>query len=221
MAAMFLDKGIIVQMIERDEDLKVTLTHSVTATGYEGHIQISDGRDMLKTGKRVPRVVPVDMPVIVLVDGGSASASEILSGTLQANGRALIVGQPTVGKGVGQTVITLPQGRNMHVTNFEFRPGAKAMDFVGIVPDIEVVQPEDANPLEDESTDAQLNRAKVEAIAAIMGTPAPARSATEIAARKAELKKTNEDNFVKEMEARRKAIAAKSSADSGAVDQDQ
>ncbi|GEM_PF-443775 len=222
MVAMFLDKGVIVQMLERDEDLKVTLTHSVTPNGYEGRIQISDGRDITKTGKRVPRVVPTNMPVVVLIDGGSASASEILSGALQVNGRALIIGQPTVGKGVGQTVVTIPGARNMHVTNFEFRPGSKVMDWVGIVPDIEVVQPEDANPLEDPTSDVQLNRAKLEAIAAIMGTPAPSRSDAEIAARKAELKKVNEDNFAKEVEARRKAIAAKPSADaaSSPVDQD-
>ncbi len=215
MAAMFLDKGVIVQLIERDEDLKVTLTHSVTPNGYEGRIQISDGRDMLKQNKRLPRLVPVDMPVIVLIDGGSASASEILSGALQANGRALIIGQPSHGKGVGQSVIPLPGARNMHVTSFEFRPGSKVMDWVGVVPDIEVVQSEDANPLEDPSSDTQLNRAKLEAIAALMGTPAPARSAAEIAARQAELKKTNEANFAKEVEARRKAIAADTAPSDG------
>jgi hypothetical protein len=75
------------------------------------------------------------------------------------------------------------------------------------VPDIEVVQPEDANPMEDPSTDAQLNRAKLEIIAALAGKPAPARPASEIATRKAELQKTKEDNFAKQLEARRKAIA--------------
>mgnify|MGYP000087119897 CR=1 FL=1 len=69
---------------------------------------------------------------------------------------------------------------------------------------------------------AKLNRAKAEAIAAIAGKPSPARPAAEVTARKAELKKKNEDNFAKEVEARRKAIAeapvdAKPAADSTTV----
>lgn len=206
-SAMFLDKGGIVQLIQRNDDDMVTITHSVTPTNYQGRIQVSGGSDTTKIGKRLARIVPKDMPIVVLVDGGSASASEILSGTLQANGRALIIGQPTVGKGVGQTVVPLPGGRNMHVTSFEFRPASLKMDWIGIVPDIEVVQAEDASPLEDPSTDTQLNRAKLEIIAALAGKPAAARPAAEIAARKAELQKTKEDNFAKQLEARRKALA--------------
>ncbi len=220
MAGMLLEKGIVVQLIQRDDDDKVTITHSFSPTAYNGHIVTSTGQDITKTGKRPDLIVPKDMPVIVLVDGGSASASEILSGALQANKRALIIGQPTVGKGVGQRVVGLPGDRNMHVTSFEFRPAAMVMDWVGIVPDIEVVMPEDANTQEDPSSDAQLNRAKVEAIAAIAGKASPARAAAEITARKAELKKKNEENFAKEVEARRKAIAEpadKSAADGTAV----
>jgi carboxyl-terminal processing protease len=207
MAGMLMEKGIVVQLIQRSDDDKVTITHSFTPTTYNGHIVTSAGQDMTKTGKRPDLVVPKDMPVIVLVDGGSASASEILAGALQANKRALVIGQPTVGKGVGQNVIPLPGDRNLHVTSFEFRPAAQVMDWIGIVPDIEVIIPEDANLQEDPSSDAQLNRAKVEAIAAIAGKASPARPTAEIAARKAELKKKNEDNFAKEVEARRKAIA--------------
>jgi C-terminal peptidase prc len=206
-SAMFLDSGPIVQLIQRNDDDMVTITHSVSPTKYTGRVQVTGGSDSTRIGKRLDRIVPKNMPIVVLVDGGSASASEILSGTLQANGRALIIGQPTVGKGVGQTVIPLPGGRNMHVTSFEFRPASLKMDWIGIVPDIEVVQPEDANPMEDPSTDAQLNRAKLEIIAALAGKPAPARPASEIATRKAELQKTKEDNFAKQLEARRKAIA--------------
>lgn len=217
MAAMFLEKGIVVQLIQRSDDDKVTITHSFTPTAYNGHIVTSTGQDITKTGKRPPLVVPKDMPVIVLVDGGSASASEILSGALQYNHRALIIGQPTVGKGVGQNVIGLPGERNMHVTSFEFRPAAQVSDWIGIVPDIEVVMPEDANTQEDPSSDAQLNRAKAEAIAAIAGKPSAARPAAEVTARKAELKKKNEDNFAKEVEARRKAIA-ETPADKPAAD---
>jgi len=94
-----------------------------------------------------------------------------------------------------------------------------AMDWIGIVPDIEVTLPEDANTQEDPTSDTQLNRAKVEAIAAIAGKASPARDAKEVTARKAELKKTNEDNFAKEVEARRKAIA-ETPAEKPAADKD-
>lgn len=224
MAGMLLEKGVVVQLIQRSGDDRVTITHSFSPTAYSGHIVTSTGQDITKTGQRPDLIVPKDMPVVVLVDGGSASASEILAGALQGNKRALIIGQPTRGKGVGQHVIGLPGDRNMHVTSFEFRPAAMVMDWIGIVPDIEVALPEDANTQEDPTSDTQLNRAKVEVIAAMAGKASPARDAKEVTARKVELKKTNEDNFAKEVEARRKAIAevpaAKPAADSIAVTPD-
>ncbi|CAN5291099.1 hypothetical protein BH11CYA1_BH11CYA1_12530 [soil metagenome] len=216
-AGMFLEKGIIVQLLQRSGDDKVTITHAVTPTNYTGTIVVNGKPQATKTGQRMDMLLPKDMPVIVLIDGGSYSASEILSGALQANHRALLIGQPTGGKGVGQNVIPLPSDRNMHVTSFEFRPAALPMDWIGVVPDIEVVMPEDANPQEDPASDVQLARAKVEAIAAIAGKASPARDASEIAARKAELKKLHEDNFAKEVEARSKAIA-ETPADKAAAD---
>ena len=206
-AGMFLEKGTIVQLIQRNGDDKVVITHAVSPTDYTGTIVVNGKPKATKTGERMDMVLPKDMPVVVLINGGSYSASEILSGALQANHRALIIGQPTGGKGVGQRVVPLPNDRNMHVTSFEFRPAALPMDWIGVVPDIEVVQPEDANPREEPNTDAQLNRAKLEVIAALAGKASPPRAAAEIAARKAELKKANEDNFAKEVEFRRKAIA--------------
>lgn len=221
MTGMLLKKGVVVQLIQRSGDDRVVITHSFSPTAYNAQIVTSTGQDVKRTGQRPDLVIPKDMPVIVLVNGGSASASEILAGALQSNKRALIIGQPTLGKGVGQTVIDIPGDRNIHVTSFEFRPAAMAMDWIGIVPDIEVTLPEDANTQEDPTSDTQLNRAKVEAIAAIAGKASPARDAKEVTARKAELKKTNEDNFAKEVEARRKAIAEtpaeKPAADSNAV----
>lgn len=215
MAQMFIPSGVILQQIERDDDNLITVTTSVDFTGITADMESTDGSKASRSGKRFPLIVPADMPVIVLVNGGSASASEILSGALQANHRAIVIGEPSLGKGVGQTVIRLPQDRNMHVTSFEFRPGGKAMDWVGIVPDIEVKIPDNAD-MDDPNADAQLNRAKQEAVNALSGHPAAARPQAEVDARKAELKKSHQDDFAKEVEARRKAISENADTKDGA-----
>ena len=84
--------------------------------------------------------IPPEMPIVVLVNEHSASASELVSGTLQFNGRAKIVGKRTFGKGVGQHLIDLPYGRRLHITSFNFLPANRRIDWVGIIPDLEVEQ---------------------------------------------------------------------------------
>lgn len=83
-------------------------------------------------------IVADDMPMVVLIDEHSASASEIVAGSLQANHRATIVGKPSWGKGVGQFVNALPYGRSMNVIGFEFLPGGQKVDWSGVIPDLEV-----------------------------------------------------------------------------------
>jgi len=74
-----------------------------------------------------------------LVDGGSASASEILSGALQDNRRAVIVGTPTFGKGLVQSVHPLSDGSGLAVTIARYRtPKGTEIDQKGITPDIVV-----------------------------------------------------------------------------------
>ena len=80
-----------------------------------------------------------DMKVVVLVNGRSASASEITSGTLQDWGYT-IIGENTYKKGVGQTVFPLADGSGLRLTTFEFLTGngKRKVNDVGIKPDIEV-----------------------------------------------------------------------------------
>lgn len=101
-------------------------------------------------------IVPATMPIVVLVNHGSASASELLSGLLQATHRATVVGTVTLGKGVGQSVIPLPYGRGISITTFEFLPGGVRMDYIGVVPDVEV------NNDDDPKVDEQLEAGKAE-----------------------------------------------------------
>jgi carboxyl-terminal processing protease len=78
-------------------------------------------------------------PLVILVDGGSASASEILSGALQDNKRAQLVGSTTFGKGLVQSVRPLSEGAGMAVTIAKYyTPSGKDINHAGIKPDVEV-----------------------------------------------------------------------------------
>ena len=145
----------------------------------------------VSTGPRPKLVIPTDMPVIVLIDEGSASASEILSGALQHNKRAVVVGMPSHGKGVGQTVIQLPFGRSMHVTSFEFIPGRTPNDWTGVIPDHIVERGKDAN------VDLQLEKAKELIVPMI-------KAAEEMKAKRDENRTKHEDEFKKELDRRAK-----------------
>jgi carboxyl-terminal processing protease len=79
----------------------------------------------------------VDFPLVVLMDEGSASASEIVAGALQDNGRAVVVGQPSFGKGSVQTVFELPALRALKLTIARyFTPADKSIQNIGIIPDV-------------------------------------------------------------------------------------
>ena len=80
-----------------------------------------------------------DKPLVVLVDGGSASASEILSGALQDNKRAVLVGTKTFGKGLVQSVRGVGNGSGMAVTIAKyFTPNGTDINHAGIEPDVKV-----------------------------------------------------------------------------------
>ncbi|MBE9128851.1 MULTISPECIES: carboxyl-terminal processing protease CtpC [unclassified Coleofasciculus] len=80
-----------------------------------------------------------DKPLVVLVDGGSASASEILSGALQDNKRAVLVGTTTFGKGLVQSVRGLGDGSGLAVTIAKYlTPSGRDINKLGIAPDFEL-----------------------------------------------------------------------------------
>ena len=78
-------------------------------------------------------------PLVVLVNSGTASASEIVAGALQDHGRALIVGTTTFGKGSVQTLVLLPDGSGLKMTVARYyTPNDRSIQAKGIVPDIHV-----------------------------------------------------------------------------------
>lgn len=86
--------------------------------------------------------VPLDFPVVVLVNGGTASASEILTGALRDNNRAIVVGSQTYGKGIMQYSISFMGGYlNVTVANY-YTPSGTSIHEVGITPDFIVNTPE-------------------------------------------------------------------------------
>lgn len=104
----------------------------------------------------------INMPVSVLTNGYSASASEIFAGTLKDLKKATIVGTKTYGKGVIQSLIPLADGSGIKITTAEYcTPNRNKINNVGIEPNIEVKLPEDIEKLTDEN-DTQLQRAMQE-----------------------------------------------------------
>lgn len=101
-------------------------------------------------------------PIVVLVNGGSASASEIVAGALKDNKAATLVGEKTYGKGVVQTLVPLPGGGGIKLTTSEyFTPSGVNIQDKGIEPDVKVSLPEDVKAigLEHRDQDTQLQKA--------------------------------------------------------------
>jgi carboxyl-terminal processing protease len=105
----------------------------------EGTIVSTKTRDGIQDIKRATGRALTDKPLVILVNEGSASASEILSGALQDNHRALLVGQKTFGKGLVQSVRGLSDGSGMTVTIAKYlTPSGRDIHKHGIDPDVAV-----------------------------------------------------------------------------------
>lgn len=104
----------------------------------------------------------VNLPIVVLTNKNTASASEILAGALKDNGKATIVGETTYGKGVIQELLTLTDGSGLKITTNEYyTPSRNKINKVGITPDVEVKLDESVeNQLTiEEEKDNQLQKA--------------------------------------------------------------
>jgi len=118
--------------------------------------RFSDGGE--QTFEARPGDVGEDVRLVVLVDGSSASASEIVAGALQDRERAILIGESTFGKGSVQRPFTLKDGSELRVTvALWFTPNGQAIHGQGLRPDIEVPWPEEEDV--EPGVDPQLERA--------------------------------------------------------------
>ncbi|MCS6849306.1 MAG: S41 family peptidase [Anaerolineae bacterium] len=129
---IFLKKGVFV--IERD---------------YRGNKKVTSTTD---------RGIAQDIPMVVLVNGGSASAAEIVAGAMQDTGRATLIGEKTFGKGSVQSPQTLSNGGQLRITIERwYTPNDRAIHGVGITPDYIVSNsPEDVRDGKDPQLEAAI-----------------------------------------------------------------
>ena len=84
-----------------------------------------------------PGDIAAGVPIAVLVNGGSASAAEILAAALRQNGRATLLGRRTYGKGTVQTIIPLADGEALKLTTSRyFTPSGASLNGLGLTPDV-------------------------------------------------------------------------------------
>lgn len=103
----------------------------------------------------------LELPMVVLIDGGSASSSEILAGALQDTGKATLVGTKSFGKGIVQEVISIKDGAGFKVTNSEyFTPNGNSINKKGLEPNV-VIEASDfmKNNVFTDEEDVQLQKA--------------------------------------------------------------
>ena len=136
-------KGIVVDVRNNPGGLLDQAVKASDAFLKSGTIVSTKGRAKAIESKFVARDDGSEptCPIVVLVNEGTASASEILSGALQDNGRAIVLGMPTFGKGSVQTVIPLEDGSALKLTTAKYyTPKGRSIQAEGIKPDI-VVEP--------------------------------------------------------------------------------
>lgn len=116
------------------------------------------GKEIINTNKSTGKPILGQTQTIVLINGGSASASEIVAGALRDHGKATLIGEKSYGKGSVQAVIRLSGGSELKVTESRwFTPNGKNIDGEGIEPDVKVeLTAEDMN----QGIDPQLEKAK-------------------------------------------------------------
>lgn len=110
-------------------------------------IVVTEDRDGLVSPQQASPGMLYSGPMLTLVNGGTASASEILAGALQDNGRSRLAGSRTYGKGLIQTLISLSDASGLAVTVARYlTPGGRDIQNEGIDPDVALAEPEPLNP---------------------------------------------------------------------------
>ena len=154
-------KGLVIDLRNNPGGLVPASVTVADALVNEGTIVYTEGR-LASANKRfesTPGDIVNGVPVVVLINGGSASASEIVAGALQDNGRAAVLGTRSFGKGSVQSLIPLDTERAIKLTTARyFTPSGRSIQAEGIVPDI-IIEPAEIRPYKKSG---QLSEAKLD-----------------------------------------------------------
>ncbi|SHI08542.1 S41 family peptidase [Sporanaerobacter acetigenes] len=154
-------KGIVLDLRNNPGgllDVCADIADEFLGEGTIVYTETRDGeREYLKSDKK-----KTDLPLVVLVNEGSASASEILAGAIKDTKRGELIGTKTFGKGIVQRIIKLPDGSGYKLTVSEyFTPNGTNIHGIGITPDVIIELPEDVEMIgvENIKQDVQLQKA--------------------------------------------------------------
>ena len=161
-ASEFVDKGVkkVILDLRNNPGGTVGAAQGLLGIWLDNQIAMTErrGSEIVKTLRTTGTPILGNMKTVVLINGNSASASEITAGALREYGKATLVGQKSYGKGSVQIVLGLPGGSQMKVTEARwYTPKGKNIDKTGIEPDVKVdLSAEDIN----NNLDTQMDKAK-------------------------------------------------------------
>lgn len=152
-------KALIIDLRDNPGGMLPTVVDIADLLLPKGNILTIQGRNMPKEEFKSGETC-IDLPLYVLINGGSASASEVLAGALKDHKRAVIIGEKSYGKGVVQTVYELDSGAALKLTTAKYyTPSGVCIDGKGITPDHEVKWEPEEGYVYSKETDVQLQKA--------------------------------------------------------------
>lgn len=161
-ASEFVEKGVkkVILDLRNNPGGTVGAAQGLLGIWLDNQIAMTErrGSEIVKTLRTTGTPILGNIKTVVLINGNSASASEITAGALREYGKATLVGQKSYGKGSVQIVLGLPGGSQMKVTEARwYTPKGKNIDKTGIEPDVKVdLSSDDVN----NNIDPQMDKAK-------------------------------------------------------------
>ena len=161
-ASEFVEKGVkkVILDLRNNPGGTVGAAQGLLGIWLDNQIAMTErrGSEIVKTLRTTGTPILGNVKTVVLINGNSASASEITAGALREYGKATLVGQKSYGKGSVQIVLGLPGGSQMKVTEARwYTPKGKNIDKTGIEPDVKVdLSSDDVN----NNVDPQMDKAK-------------------------------------------------------------
>ena len=161
-ASEFVEKGVkkVILDLRNNPGGTVGAAQGLLGIWLDNQIAMTErrGSEIVKTLRTTGTPILGNMKTVVLINGNSASASEITAGALREYGKATLIGQKSYGKGSVQIVLGLPGGSQMKVTEARwYTPKGKNIDKTGIEPDVKIdLSSDDIN----NNVDPQMDKAK-------------------------------------------------------------